>query len=211
VLRVRKHYRWTTIALIVVLVVINYIDRSAIAYAVEPLSTEFGINSAGYGVISSAFAIGYMIFALLTGPLVDRLGPRKVLLIGMLIWSIATAITPISGGFIGLLLIRLILGIGEAPGFPAATRVVSRWLPRVERGFALALIGGVAVSGSLLIGGPIVTQLISALSWRGMFWVLAGLGVFWTGVAVGLLYNTPNECPKVTDAERAYITGGQLA
>ncbi|HVV09480.1 MFS transporter [Amycolatopsis sp.] len=207
----RQHFRWATVAMIVVLVVINYIDRSAISYAVKPLSSEFGIDSAGYGIISSAFSIGYMVFAFLAGPLVDRYGPRRILLVGMVIWSIATAITPISGGFTGLLLIRIVLGAGEAPGFPAATRIVSRWLPSVERGFALALVGGVAVSGSLLIGGPIVTQLIAGLGWRGMFWVLAVLGVVWAVVAVGLLYNTPAAAPRVSAAERAHIEAGQLA
>lgn len=192
-----------------VLIVINYIDRSAISYAVDPLSAEFGIDPAGYGIISGAFSVGYMVFAFLSGPLVDRYGPRKILLVGMVIWSVATAVTPIAGGFIGLLLIRIILGAGEAPGFPAATRVTSRWLPQQERGFALALIGGVAVSGSLLIGGPIVTQLIDATSWRGMFWVLAGLGVLWALAAIGLLYNTPNEHRRVSEAERAYIAEGQ--
>lgn len=205
----RKHFRWATIALIVALIVINYIDRSAVSYAVGPLSKEFGIDAAGYGIISGAFSIGYMVFAFLAGPLVDRFGPRRILLTGMVIWSLATAITPISGGFTGLLLIRIILGAGEAPGFPAATRVASRWLPQQERGFALALIGGVAVSGSLLIGAPIVTQLIAATTWRGMFWVLAVLGVLWALVAVGLLYNTPNSYPRITDEERAHIGAGQ--
>ncbi|WP_067669356.1 MFS transporter [Nocardia miyunensis] len=207
----RQHFRWATVAMIVVLVIINYIDRSAVSYAVKPLEAEFGIDSADYGVISSAFSIGYMVFAFLAGPLVDRFGPRRILLVGMVFWSVATAITPISGGFTGLLLIRIVLGAGEAPGFPAATRVISRWLPSVERGFALALVGGVAVSGSLLIGGPIVTQLIASLGWRGMFWVLAALGVLWALVAIGLLYNTPAGCPRVSEAERAYIESGQLA
>lgn len=207
----RTHFRWAAVTLIVVLVVINYIDRSAISYAVDPMSKEFGISTAGYGVISGAFSIGYMIFAFLSGPLVDKYGPRKVLLSGMIIWSVATAVTPVSGGFTGLLLIRIVLGAGEAPGFPAATRVVSRWLPRVERGFALALVGGVAVSGSLLIGGPIITQLIAAIGWRGMFWVLAVLGIAWALVAAGLLRNTPDEAPKVSQAERAHIAAGQLA
>ncbi|WP_067902580.1 MFS transporter [Nocardia vaccinii] len=207
----RQHFRWATVAMIVVLVIINYIDRSAVSYAVKPLEAEFGIDSADYGVISSAFSIGYMVFAFLAGPLVDRFGPRRILLVGMVFWSVATAITPISGGFTGLLLIRIVLGAGEAPGFPAATRVISRWLPSVERGFALALIGGVAVSGSLLIGGPIVTQLIASLGWRGMFWVLAVLGVLWALVAIGLLYNTPAACPRVSEAERTHIESGQLA
>src|ERR1700742_2963087 len=103
-------YRWLTIAMIVVLVIINYIDRSAISYAVTPLSSQFGITTAEYGYISSAFSLGYLVFALISGPLVDRFGPRRILLAGVLVWSIASAITPVSGGFIGLLLIRIVLG-----------------------------------------------------------------------------------------------------
>lgn len=206
---VRRHFRWVTIATILVLTVINYIDRSAIAYAVAPLSAEFHITTAQYGLISSAFAIGYMVFAFLSGPLVDRFGPRRILLTGMVVWSLASAITPVSGGFIGLLLVRILLGAGEAPAFPSATRTVSRWLRQSERGFALALIGGVAVSGSLLIGGPIVTRLIAATGWRGMFWVLTAAGLLWAVAAIGLLYNTPKDNPRVSDEERAYIAADQ--
>ena len=164
----KTRFRWVTIALVIALIVINYIDRSAVSYAVKPLQAEFGITTAEYGIISSVFSIGYMVFAFLSGPLVDRFGPRKVLLTAITIFSVATALTPFAGGFIGLLLIRIILGAGESPAFPAATRVVSRWLPPVERGFALALIGGVAVSGSLLIGGPLLTQLIALGGWRSL-------------------------------------------
>ncbi|HSZ41217.1 MAG TPA: MFS transporter [Trebonia sp.] len=205
----RIRFRWLTIAMIVVLVIINYIDRSAISYAVAPLSSQFGITTAEYGYISSAFSLGYLVFALVSGPLVDRYGPRRILLVGVIVWSLASAITPVSGGFIGLLLIRIVLGIGEAPGFPAATRITSRWLRQGERGFALALIGGVAVSGSLLIGGPIVTQLISATGWRGTFWILGAAGLVWAVAAVGLLHNTPADNPRVPAAERAHIAADQ--
>jgi sugar phosphate permease len=206
---VGRHFRWLTIATILVLIVINYIDRSAISYAVAPLSAEFHISSSQYGLISSAFSLGYMVFAFLSGPLVDRYGPRRVLMTGMIVWSLASALTPLSGGFTGLLLIRIVLGAGEAPAFPAATRIVSRWLPQTERGVALALIGGVAVSGSLLVGGPVVTGLIGAITWRGMFWVLTGAGLLWAVAAVGLLHNTPKDNPRVSDAERAYIAADQ--
>lgn len=207
----RTRFRWLTIAMILVLVVINYIDRSAISYAVQPLSARFGITTAEYGIISSAFSVGYLVFALASGPLVDRFGPRRILLAGVIVWSLASAITPASGGFIGLLLIRIVLGAGEAPGFPAATRITSRWLRQTERGFALALIGGVAVSGSLLIGGPIVTQLIAGTGWRGMFWVLSAAGLLWAVAAVGLLFNTPADNRRVTAEERAHIAADQRA
>jgi sugar phosphate permease len=207
----RTRFRWLTVVTILVLIVINYIDRSAISYAVTPLSSEFHINSSQYGLISSAFSLGYMVFAFLSGPLVDRFGPRRILLIGMVVWSLASAITPISGGFTGLLLIRIVLGAGEAPAFPASTRLVSRWLPQTERGFALSLLGGVAVAGSLLIGGPIVTGLIGAITWRGMFWVLTGAGLLWSVAAIGLLFNTPKDNKRVSEAERAYIAADQRA
>ncbi|MFI8793609.1 MFS transporter [Streptomyces sp. NPDC055105] len=206
----RSHVRWLTLGLIVALIVINYIDRSAISYAVDPLTKAFGISKSQYGLISSAFSIGYMVFAFMAGPLVDRYGARRILLAGVAIWSVVTAVTPVAGSFIGLFVTRIILGAGEGPGFPAASRTVSRWLPQKERGIALAMVGGVAVAGSLLIGGPLVSQLISVLTWRGMFWVLAGLGVLWFAVAYALLKNTPDDHSKVSAAERAYIAAGQL-
>jgi sugar phosphate permease len=205
----RTHFRFVTIALVVSLIVINYIDRSAVSFAVRPLSEAFGLNAASYGIIGGVFSVGYMVFAFLSGPLVDRFGPRNVLLGAVLVWSAATALTPLAGGFAGLLLVRILLGAGEAPGFPAATRVASRWLPGTERGKALALIGGVAVSGSLLISGPIITQLIQATGWRGMFWILAVLGLAWSAVAFVLLRNTPGEHPRCSAEERTYIAAGQ--
>src|SRR5699024_3509454 len=122
----------------------NYIDRSAVSYAVEPLEEAFGITTAQYGIISSVFSIGYMVAAFLSGPLVDRFGCQRVLLTAVALFSVTTALIPVAGSFAGLLIIRLLLGIGESPAFPAATRTVSRWLPIRERGFALALCGGVA-------------------------------------------------------------------
>lgn len=201
--------RWWTITIILGLVVVNYVDRSAISFAATDLRGEFGITSGQYGVISSAFSIGYMLFALLSGPLVDRFGSRKVLMVGMFIWAAATALTPFAGGFIGLILLRIVLGAGEAPCFPAATRLASRWLPAHERGKALALIGGVAVSGSLLVGGPILTQLIALTGWKGMFWVLAAAGVVWVVVAYPFLKNSPSEASFVSKEELDYIRSGQ--
>ncbi|MEU4315886.1 MFS transporter [Nocardia sp. NPDC024068] len=201
--------RWWTIAIILGLVVVNYVDRSAISFAATDLKAEFGITPGQYGIISSAFSIGYMLFALLSGPLVDRYGSRKVLIAGMFVWAAATALTPFAGGFIGLILLRIVLGAGEAPCFPAATRVASRWLPVHERGKALALIGGVAVSGSLLIGGPILTQLIALTGWKGMFWVLAVAGIVWVVVAYPFLKNSPSEASFVSKEELDYIKAGQ--
>lgn len=204
-------FRFVTLGLIVSLIVLNYIDRSAVSYAVEPLEGAFGITTAQYGIISSVFSIGYMVAAFLSGPLVDRFGCQRVLLTAVALFSITTALIPVAGSFAGLLIIRLLLGIGESPAFPAATRTVSRWLPIRERGFALALCGGVAVAGSLLISGPLLTWLMDLLGWRGMFWTLAIFGVVWALLAMALLRDLPQESSLVNAAERELIASGQEA
>lgn len=198
------------IALVVLLVVINYVDRSAIAYAIEPISKTFGISTAQWGIIGSAFSIGYLIIAFLSGPLVDRFGPKRVLAVAIVVWSIVSGVTVVAGSFIALFIIRIMLGVGEGPGFPAATRASSRWLPQGERGRALSLIGGAGVAGSLLIGGPVSTQLIAHLGWRGMFIVLAAAGFVWVGLWLILFKDGPAEHPRVNEAERDFIASGQI-
>ncbi|TDD92272.1 MFS transporter [Saccharopolyspora karakumensis] len=207
----RTRFRFVTLGLIVSLIVINYIDRSAVSYAVEPLEEAFGITTAQYGIISSVFSVGYMVAAFLSGPLVDRFGCQRVLLVAVALFSVTTALIPVAGSFAGLLVIRLLLGVGESPAFPAATRTVSRWLPIRERGVALALCGGVAVSGSLLISGPLLTRLMDLVGWQGMFWTLAILGVVWAVLAMALLRDLPEESPRVNAAERALIASDQEA
>jgi MFS family permease len=187
---VATRFRWLIIAVILAVVVVDYADRSAISFAPRPLPSQFGITTAGYWLISSAFAVGYLVFALLSGPLSGRFGPRRILLTGVIAWSLVSMIAPASGGFTGLLLIRIVLGTGATPGFRAATKITSRWLRRAERGFALALAGGVAVSGSLLIGGPIIAELAESVGWRGMFWILSAAGLLWA-VAAAACCRTP--------------------
>jgi sugar phosphate permease len=207
----RTRFRFVTLGLIVSLIIINYIDRSAVSYAVEPLEEAFGITTAQYGIISSVFSVGYMVAAFLSGPLVDRFGCQRVLLVAVALFSVTTALIPVAGSFAGLLVIRLLLGVGESPAFPAATRTVSRWLPIRERGVALALCGGVAVSGSLLISGPLLTRLMDLVGWQGMFWTLAILGVVWAVLAMALLRDLPEESPRVNAAERELIASDQEA
>jgi len=118
--------------------VINYVDRGAISTSVTPLEQEFASPPAStidqqrlrrrvHGVRIPVRPAG--------GPF----RTAQVLLTAITLFSISVALIPLAGSFAGLLLVRLLLGVGESPAFPAATRVVSRWLPGAERGTALAL------------------------------------------------------------------------
>jgi MFS family permease len=195
--------------LVISLVVINYVDRSAIGYAIGPISEALDISPAEWGLISGAFSIGYLLIAFLSGPLVDRFGSKKVLGVAIIVWSLASMLTAAATTFFLLFVARVLLGIGEGPGFPAASRVTSRWMPKSEQGFVLSLIGGVAVAGSILIGGPIVTQLILHLGWRATFVVLGSFGVLWAIAWMVLFDEEPAVRKRLNAAELAYIHDGK--
>ena len=86
----RTRFRWLIIALILSLVVINYVDRAAIAYAIGPISEALDISAVQWGLVGSAFSVGYLLVAFLSGPMVDYFGPRKVLAVAVLAWSVAS-------------------------------------------------------------------------------------------------------------------------
>lgn len=201
----RTKFRWLIVSLIISLVVINYIDRSAIAYAIGPISESLNIDPGQWGLVSGAFSIGYLLVAFLSGPLVDYFGPKKVLGVAILIWSVASVFTALASAFIVLFIARVILGLGEGPGFPAASRAMSRWMPKNEQGFVLSLIGGVGVAGSVLISGPIVTHLIPYVGWRVTFLILGTLGLLWVILWMLAFRDEPTLRKGLNSAELAYI------
>lgn len=148
----KNNFRWIIVSLIVVITLINYIDRAALSYADGAISKAIGINNAQWGMIGSAFSIGYLLLAFLGGFIVDRLGVKKTWSFSVGLWSIVTILTAFAGSFASLFFIRVLLGLTEGPAFPATSRSVSRWLPSQERGKALGLIVGLGVPMSLMIG-----------------------------------------------------------
>lgn len=205
----RTRFRWFIMSLIILLVVINYVDRSAIAYAIGPMSESLNISPSQWGLIGSAFSVGYLLVAFLSGPLVDYFGPKKVLVVSIVVWSVASLFTALAASFAIVFIARVLLGVGEGPGFPAASRAASRWMPKVEQGFVLSLIGGVGVAGSILISGPLVTQLIPFLGWRITFLVLGAIGLVWAVAWVLFFKDEPTVRGGLNAAELSYIHEGK--
>ncbi|MGH8127086.1 MAG: MFS transporter, partial [Gammaproteobacteria bacterium] len=151
-----SHFRWVVISLLFFITIINYIDRSAISYAVDDISRAFGLSQGSIGLILGAFGIGYLITTFLGGIWTDRYGAHKTLLIASLLWSIAIGATGLATGFAILFAARVLLGVAEGPNFPAMNRAVTDWLSPRERAMALSS-ALVAVPLALAIGAPIVT------------------------------------------------------
>lgn len=202
-----SQFRWTVMALAFVITIINYLDRTALSYAVGPLKKEFGFNDAQFGFIASAFGIGYMLMTLGGGILVDRYGARKMWAISAIVWSAMTALMGVASSFWMLFSFRTLLGIAEGPSFPALSRTVTDWLPMSERARSTA-IGLAAVPLASVIGAPLISHLIVYTGWKMMFVILGSLGIGWAFVWLWLFRDYPENSKHVSEQELLVIRDG---
>lgn len=198
-----------------VLSAIAFLDRTNISLAGLQLSREFGLGNQHLGYIFSAFLLGYAGFQIPAGVLAVRFGPRKVLTYGILLWSVATALTAMLPSGLPnvlavLIAIRFALGIGESVIYPAANQFVARWVPQKERGIINGLIFAGVGAGSGLTP-PLITWIILNHGWRGAFWFTAVLMAIGASVWWFISRDTPDEHPSVSSAERAEIHAGLAA
>jgi ACS family glucarate transporter-like MFS transporter len=205
--------RYLLVSWVLVLSAVAFMDRTNISIAGVSICREFGIDNAHLGWIFSAFLIGYASFQIPGGVLARRLGPRRVIAIGV-IWSgLFTALTAsiprgIRGALFLLVLIRFSLAAGEAITYPAANQFVERWFPIEERGKANGIIfGGVGLGSGLT--PPIMTAIMLHYGWRAAFWFSAVVvllaGTIWYLVA----RDTPEEHPWVRAGELEVIVKGR--
>src|ERR1700722_15798888 len=201
--------RWFLMFWLFVLGAVSYLDRVNVSIAGTALAEKYHLSQVQLGSIFSAFLIGYALFQTPGGWLADRLGPRYVLTIGVVWWGIFTALTAslsstIAGALTCLILIRFLLGAGEAIIYPACNRFVSQWIPSQERGLANGLI--FAGVGAGTAAAPVfVTYLMIRHGWRAPFWASAILGLI-----VGLVWyiaarDSPEQHSSVSPAELSYI------
>src|SRR5580704_8062524 len=168
------HVRWFLIFWLFVLSAVAYLDRVNISIAGPSIASEFHLSDVQLGRVFSAFLIGYGLFQTLGGWLADRLGPRRILTLGVLWWGIFTALTAtassrVASAVLIFAAVRFLLGAGEAVIYPASNQFVSRWIPVHERGIANGLIfSGVGVGAG--VTPTLITYLMLHHGWRWSFW-----------------------------------------
>ncbi|MBS0620165.1 MAG: MFS transporter [Verrucomicrobia bacterium] len=197
-------YRWVIGFLIFFITLVNFIDRSAISFVIDPLKQEFGFSATQFGMILSAFGVGYTLLTVLGGWMVDRYGSRSIWAIAAIAWSLCVGFLGFATGFWGFIGLRLLLGITEGPHFPAMSRTISDWLPASERARALSL-GLVAIPLSSVVGAPIISYLVVDFGWRAMFFSISALGILWGVVWYFLFRDRPEDSRYVSHAERRLI------
>ncbi|HEY1767945.1 MAG TPA: MFS transporter [Terracidiphilus sp.] len=200
--------RWRIAWLLGLGVLVNYFDRVNLSASHAALIASFGISNVAFGYLSGAYNLTYCCCQLPIGVILDKFGVRRVGRIGTLLWSVATfgaAVTPTLGGLFGA---RFLLGIGEAPTFPANAKAIGYWFPPRERSFATALFDSAAKFASV-IGIPLVGIVLLKAGWRWSF-ALTGfisLGYF---LFFWRVYKDPADDPLLSEAERRHINGEEV-
>jgi len=166
------------IALLVIAVLINYVDRGNLALAAPLLGKEWGMSASRLGILLSAFFWSYVLLQVPMGWLVDRFSASSLLAAGFLAWSSATALTGLARGFATLLAMRLLLGVGEAVIFPASSKIFSENLEEKDRGLANGLLVA-AIRWGTAVGAFGGGLMMAHFGWRKTFLAIGLAGLLW--------------------------------
>lgn len=185
--RIRR-IQTVTLVLLFMAGIVNFLDRSSLSVAGEAIRGELGLSATEFGVLLSAFSLSYGFSQLPSGILLDRFGPRIVLGAGLIFWSLMQALTGMVNSFSHFILMRIGLGIGEAPFMPAGVKSITDWYAQKERGTALGIFNSSTVIGQA-IAPPALVLMQLAWGWRAMFVIIGVAGIPFLAAAVGMWVN----------------------
>lgn len=195
--------RWWIGGILFASTVINYIDRQTLSILAPFLKQSYHWTNTDYANIAIAFRIAYSLGQTVCGRFIDRVGTRLGLTLSVIWYSIVSVLTSLARGLSSFTLFRFLLGAGESANWPGASKAVSEWFPKRERGLATAFYD----SGSS-IGGAVAPFLILPVyfrwGWRVAFVIPGLLGFLWL-IAWRRLYRQPEEHPRISDAEKQMI------
>lgn len=158
--------------------IITFLDRINISVAGASIMEDLGLSTRQWGWILSSFILTYGLLQVPLGAWGDRSGQRKVLSLIVLWWSVFTILTGMANGFVMLLVIRFLFGVGEAGAYPNMTGVVGRWFPRKETARAQGFLWAASRIGGALTP-LIVIPVMLTLGWRMAFYLLGAMGIVW--------------------------------
>jgi len=208
-----SHARWFLVFWLFVLSAVAFLDRVNISIAGSSIAADYGLANSQLGYVFSSFLLGYALFQTAGGWLSDKLGPRRVLTVGVVWWGIFTALTAIvpsqiRGALFFFVAIRFLLGAGEAVIYPASNQFVAWWIPTQERGIANGIIfAGVGVGAG--ITPPAIGYIMFHYGWRSSFWMSAIIGLAAGFIWLLIARDRPEDHPSVSSAELHFIQSGR--
>lgn len=208
--------RWTQIATtLVVAWIIGMIDKISVGVVMADKGFLQDTGLAGQpghlGMLTTAMLIAYSLGMPFWGQIIGKIGARKSVIIGMLIWAVSLIAFGMSSTFVGLLIWRILLGFGEAVLFPACNTYVYYWFPVRERARASSIWYSGTMIGPALAGFTLAS-IITSFGWRASFYILALVTIIITvPMAIYFTRNKPSEHPGVSEEELALIEAGRKA
>lgn len=217
-----KGLRWWILALVVLVTIINYLDRNTLgimwAQIVQDLGlidrtgmTDAEFNSRSkelFAYINMFFMVAYGLSQMLSGKLYDKIGTRRGFTLSALIWGISDMLMALSIGVKSICTFRAGLGLGVAGPWPGTVKNNAEWFPQKERAMAQGLFNAGASIGAIL--APILIALICAsVGWKMTFIIIGILAPLWVLPWLWLRKSNPKNHPFITDEEKQYILSGQ--
>ncbi|NTW39605.1 MAG: MFS transporter [Cellulomonadaceae bacterium] len=198
--------RYVILALLATGTLVNYLDRINLTVSAPLMQAEFNISDAQWGVLLSAFGWTYALLQVPGGIFLDKVGITWVGRVCSGLWVVATFLTATVSGLLPLFLLRLLLGVAEAPAFPMAAAATSQWFPVRERGLATASFD-MTSKLSNAVGVPIMAVIVASHGWR---WAFIFTGVLSVGYALWfwILYRSPSRHPRLSATEATHIASG---
>jgi len=191
-----------------------YADRSNISTAIIPMARQYHWDKVAEGGVLSAFFYGYALTQIIGGRLADRFGGKRVLLLGVCAWSLATFITPEAAalGVAPLVLSRVALGAGEGVAFPAVHALIARHVPRARRTTAVATVTAASYAGAAFAFGVTPALVESSGGWANAFYAFGAAAVLWVPAWIPARFEAVREVEDLArDAEDAEDLGANAA
>ena len=202
--RMSVPYRFRVLVLLTSLTTLTYLDRICISIVGVRMKSELQLNNEQFGWVLAAFALAYAVFEIPSGMLGDRIGPRKIFIRIVILWSLFTALTGLVNGLVSLLIVRFLFGVGESGTYPNSILVVSRWFPVSETGKALSWVGIGSQLGAA-IAPLIIVPIAVAYGWRMPFFVIGSIGLLWVGFCYSWFRDFPMQMKAMPLAEKEMI------
>lgn len=171
-----KKYQSITVVLLLLIGIVNYLDRSALSIANTSIQKDMLISPSQMGILLSAFSLAYAFAQLPLGIIIDRLGSKISLGAALLTWSVAQSVSGLVNSFAGFIGLRIVLGVGEAPMFPSAAKALSEWFEAEKRGTPTGIVLSSTCIGPCL-APPLLTLFMINFGWRGMFVITGLIGI----------------------------------
>jgi MFS transporter, ACS family, aldohexuronate transporter len=196
--------RWWIGGVLFASTAINYIDRQTLSLLAPYLKVQYRFSNSDYANIGIAFRVAYTLGQTVLGRLMDRIGTRRGLSLTVAWYSAVSMATSLANGLFGLAGFRFLLGAGESANWPGATKAVSEWFPKQERGLATALFdSGSSIGGA--VAPFVVLPIFFRWGWRPAFMIPGVLGFLWLAVW-RWIYHLPSQHPRISAEELRLIT-----